>query len=225
MKKEMKRFDGYLFSKLDKIGSKSEGPVYILQKWDYKEIPIVKKAELWKKDTALHKFLGKKVNIEGVLREKEIHYEKIDSFLNPDEPAEKLLDIDLKLQLKDDGVLWINKMPSPKPVPPSIKNMQLTLLVRWPYRSIWSGTCPTSQLYDFFIESPKGNVIWQWSKCVIFGEKPTLVEIPGGASFEFPVTWNYFDNAIELIGTYKARGVFIASGQEVSEEFEIKFAY
>lgn len=224
MKKEMKKFDGYLFSKLDKIGSRSEGPVYILQQWDSKEISVVKKVELWKKDTVLHKYLGKKVTIEGVLREKKIHYEKIDGFLNPDEPIEKLLDIDLKLQLKDEGVLWINKMPSPEPVLSSIKNMQLTLLVRWPYRSIWHGTCPTSQLYDFFIENPKGSIIWQWSKCVIFGEKPTLVEIPGGASFEFSVTWNYFDNAIELTGIYKARGVFIASGQEVSEEFEIKFA-
>lgn len=222
----MKKFDGYLFSKLDKTGSKSEGPVYILQQWDYTEIPVVKKVELWKEDPKLHEFLGKKVTIEGVLREKEIHYEKIEGFLDPNEPGEKLLDIELKLQLKEDGVLWINKMPSPEPLPPPIRNMQITLLVRWPHRSIWRSTCPTSQLYDFFIEDPDSNVIWQWSKCMRFVFKQTAVSIPGDLNFtELPVTWNFFNNAIESIGTYTARAVFIASEQKVSKEFEVRFAH
>jgi hypothetical protein len=34
---KMERFDGYLFSKLHLIGSKSEGPTYFLQQFDYKE--------------------------------------------------------------------------------------------------------------------------------------------------------------------------------------------
>ncbi len=73
----MAKFDGYVFSKLYAIGSKSEGPAYFLQQWDYDEIKIVKKANLWEDDPALHQFLGKKATIEGSLDQDGIHYDKI----------------------------------------------------------------------------------------------------------------------------------------------------
>lgn len=65
MNEKQKRFDGYLFSKLSAIGSKSEGPSYWLQQWDYKELAIVKHAKAWQDDPALRKLLGTKVTIIG----------------------------------------------------------------------------------------------------------------------------------------------------------------
>lgn len=82
--REMEKFNGYLFAKLDRIGSKSEGPEYFLQQWDNqgkaRDTPIQKKAELWKIDPKLHKFLGQKVTILGTIKEKLIQYEEIKKY-------------------------------------------------------------------------------------------------------------------------------------------------
>lgn len=220
----MKRFHGYLFSKLHLIGSRSEGPTYILQLWDYSEIPVVKKVMLWNEDPMLHKFLGKKVTVEGTFRPEGIHYDKILDLQPPDKPEEEAekepaLEVDLRLGV---DVLWVNKMPSPEP--PVQQSMDLTLLVKWPYRSIWKGLCPTSQIYDFFIER-KDKIILQWSHGIVFLMVLTPVSIPGGDFIEFPVTWYFSPNEIESEGTYTARAIFIASGQETSKDFEIKFAH
>ena len=222
--KPVTKFDGYLFSKLDKIGSKSEGPIYFLQKWNYLEIIVVKKVPPWKEDPQIHKFLGKKVTIEGDLRQGRIHYKKILDLQPPTQVAAKVgekptLEICLKLEAE---VLWVDKEPSTEP---SLEqSMDLTLMVKWPYRSIWEGSCPTTQIYDFFIER-NGNIIWQWSKGKTFLQVQTPVSIPGGDSKEFPVTWSFLPSDIKEEGTYTARAVFIASKQETSKDFEIKFAH
>jgi len=217
----MARFDGYLFSKLHAIGTKSEGPIYILQHWNYSENPVIKKTMPWQEDPNLHKFLDQKVTIEGAFGQDGIRYEKISS-LSPmpemvKEAVELLkLEVDLKLEHE---VLWVNKQP-PQPKP---QIMNLTLLVRWPYRSIWHGLCPTSQIYDFFIEKD-GNVVWQWSKGRMFSMIVTPVNIPGGAPVEYSVGWSFSSEEIQVEGDYLARAIFIASGQEISRDFKIKFA-
>ena len=61
------KFDGFLFSKLQAIGTRSEGPAYFLQKFDEKEVPILKHTMMWQADPALQKYLGTKVTIEGEL--------------------------------------------------------------------------------------------------------------------------------------------------------------
>ena len=73
----MKVLDGFLFSKLANIGSRSEGPEYFLQEFDLKEIPIVKKAHLWEEDRVLQKHLATKVTIRGRLVDGHLHYEEI----------------------------------------------------------------------------------------------------------------------------------------------------
>ena len=73
----MKRFENYLFSKLENIGSKNEGPKYFLQLFDYKEIVVIKQVQLWQQDPKLHKFLNKKVTIGGELSPGGIIYERI----------------------------------------------------------------------------------------------------------------------------------------------------
>lgn len=109
----MANFDGYLFSKLHAIGTKSEGPIYILQHWDYSENQVIKKAWPWEEDPHLHRFLDQKVTIEGTFGQDGIRYEKISKFSRV---AEKVmvephkLEVELKL---DSEVLWVNKQPPP----------------------------------------------------------------------------------------------------------------
>ena len=85
----METFDGYLFSKLDNIWSKNEGPKYFLQQFDYKEIVVIKQVHPWEEDPNLHKFLDKKVTIEGELSYSGIVYEKIMDYVHRKEVAEE----------------------------------------------------------------------------------------------------------------------------------------
>jgi hypothetical protein len=229
--KMSKEFHGYLFAKLDNIGSESEGPEYFLQQWDDQgntnDIPIHKKVGLWEVDPELHQYLAWKVTIVGELKEEKIHYEEIKGDEPPPWPPNELeLDLTIEGQHYNEaeGALWIDKQPSHNGPPAPLRTLNITLHVEWPYRSIWHGQCPTSQLYDFFLEDPQGKVIWQWSKSMMFMQKITAVNIWGGPPVEFPVTWYYFGDAIEKMGTYAVRSQFIAADQEVSKQFEIKFA-
>jgi hypothetical protein len=212
---KMERFDGYLFSKLHLIGSKSEGPTYFLQQFDYREYKVIKHAQLWEEDPELHKFLARKVTIEGSMSYSGLVYEKIMDYKPMKVEEEKRLVVDLKLGA---DILWVNKMP-PRPQPS--QGMDLTLLVKWPYRSIWEGHCPSTQIYDFFIEH-EGKTIWTWSQGKAFAQVITPVYIPGNDFHEFSEVWKINPDDLESEGTYTARAIFIASGQEVSKDFEVK---
>ena len=80
----MKEISGFLFSKLGRIGSKSEGPDYFLQQFDRsaspiveKVIPIHKEAHLFEIDPVLQKFLATEVVISGRIVEGHLHYKEI----------------------------------------------------------------------------------------------------------------------------------------------------
>lgn len=213
---KMKRFDGYLFAKLALIGSKSEGPSYILQQWDYIELPVIKNVQLWEEDPVLHKFLAKKVTILGYMTEEGIKYKKINELQPVDAEVKKPK---LKLKLKVPELLWVNKMPGPGPIK---QYMPMTLKVKWPYRSIWKGTCPTSRIYDFMIEKD-GKTLWKWSDGKVFLQVLTPVRIPGGRPVEYTEIWEFLPKEIKKEGTYTAKALFIASNQTVEKKFEIKF--
>jgi hypothetical protein len=210
-------FNGYLFSKLQGIGTKCEGPVYCLQQWDYYEMVIFKKTLPWQEDPELHKFLDKKVTIEGSLQFNMISYEKIRDW----EPtkavaAERYLEVDLKLERE---IIYVH-MDFPPQVGLRI-NFGLALQVTNPYRHTWTGFCPTTQLYDFFIEKD-GKIIWQWSRDKIFAAIITPVQVYCGIPLEYPETWSFSPEDIKEWGTYSAKAVFIPSGQEVSKDFKIE---
>jgi hypothetical protein len=76
----MAKFDGFLFYMLGSIGTKSEGPDYHLQQFDYKVTRVIKKAELWKEDPILHKYVHQKVAIEGNLMGEDIEYNTITEY-------------------------------------------------------------------------------------------------------------------------------------------------
>ena len=216
----MEIFDGYLFSKLDCIGSRSEGPKYFLQYFDYKENVVIKQAHLWEEDPNLHRYLNKKVTIEGKLSYSGIIYDAVSEYKPRREAVgENMLEVELRTET---DILWVNKMPGGSQ---PAQCMGLTLLVRWPYRSIWRGLCPTTQLYDFWIEF-NGKTIWRWSDGKMFAQVITPVSIPGGSDFhEFPEVWKINPDDIVSEGIYTARALFVASRQEVTKDFEIRFAH
>ncbi|MCI5140618.1 MAG: hypothetical protein D3909_02595, partial [Candidatus Electrothrix sp. ATG1] len=130
---------------------------------------------------------------------------------------EHRLNLDLRPEAEE---ICLDKMP----ISPSPKPFEITLDVEWPYRSIWKGICPTSQIYDFFVEF-EGECIWQWSSGKTFLQALTPVAIPGGSPHSFTETWIIRPDLIQSEGVYTIRGLFIASGQEVKKKVEIKFAH
>ena len=66
----MKEYKGILRMKLERVGSRSEGPEYSLQlkepnDFNQSELSIGKKAKTWEEDPNLHKYIGKTVFIMG----------------------------------------------------------------------------------------------------------------------------------------------------------------
>lgn len=70
----MDTLKGFLFCKLDRIGTRSEGPEYFLQQDDYTEIKIIKKATPWEEDPDLHPMLATKITLDGTIEEGAIIY-------------------------------------------------------------------------------------------------------------------------------------------------------
>jgi len=114
-------------------------------------------------------------------------------------------------------VVQIDNRPG---VPHHPTPLVLSLGVEWPYRSIWHGVCPTSQIYDFWVQR-SGKTLWQWSNGHVFAQHVTPVSISGGAWHEFRETWNIDPASISESGRYTARARFIASGQEAVCDFDI----
>jgi len=211
-------FNGYLFSKLQAIGSRSEGPIYYLQQFDYKEFVVLKKVQPWQGDPKLSQFLNKKVTIQGQLGMSGIDYKTIVPYkakgANGKGPS---LIVDLKLGT---STLIVDQMP-PGPHPP--QSLALTLRVKWPYRSIWTGHLLTTQIYDFMIDH-KGKTIWRWSAGKVFGQIVHPISISGGSFHEFPEVWTFDPDSIMSGGRYTARGIFLATGQEATADFKIEIA-
>lgn len=58
-------FNGFLYSKLQNVGTRSEGPGYFLQTFDGRDLAIKKHGMLWQHDRTLDVHLGTKVTIHG----------------------------------------------------------------------------------------------------------------------------------------------------------------
>ncbi len=70
--------DGFLYSKLAAIGSKSETPRYFLQLPDHgKEVAIESHAKPYHDDPTLHKHLGTKVTMVGEMKGEVLSYNAI----------------------------------------------------------------------------------------------------------------------------------------------------
>lgn len=73
-------YNGYLFCKLENIGTKSEGPSYFLQRWDGSEVHILKNGILWQRDARLDEHLNTKVTISGTMEDGHLRYTGIEPF-------------------------------------------------------------------------------------------------------------------------------------------------
>lgn len=74
---EIETYTGHLFSRTERIGTRSEGPEYYLRLENGREIHVIKKAELWEKDPELQKMIDRKVWISGNLMDGELIYKEI----------------------------------------------------------------------------------------------------------------------------------------------------
>jgi len=75
--KKNTKYEGFIFTKLGSIGTRSEGPEYYIQLYNYKEIHIIKNGITFQSDKVLDKFVGKKAIIEGEMFEGQLRYTKI----------------------------------------------------------------------------------------------------------------------------------------------------
>jgi hypothetical protein len=73
-------YGGYLFCKLENMGTRSEGPSYYLQRWDNSEVHIIKNGILWQSDPELDKHLNTKVTVTGTMEDGQLRYTKIVPF-------------------------------------------------------------------------------------------------------------------------------------------------
>jgi hypothetical protein len=214
----MGRFTGFLFSKLQLIYTRSEGAAYFLQLFDYTEIPINKNAMPWQEDEQLQALLGKKITIEGTMEAGRIYYEFVeeyDPFLAVNEDNEEDMEKMLELSLLTESDTLIVDGLAEQPF------FNMTLQVNFPYRSIWKGVSPSSQLYEFIVQK-EDDEIWRWSDGKVFTTALTPVSIPGGSPHSFKETWQIDPGLITEEGCYTIRAIFIASGQEVEKEINVE---
>ena len=68
---------GYLVSRTERIGTKSEGPEYYLRLEDGREIHVIKNADLWKEDPRLQEKVGVEVWVLGTLVDGEMIYKEV----------------------------------------------------------------------------------------------------------------------------------------------------
>ena len=201
----MSKWNGFLFSKQYLLGSKSEGPVYYLQEINYNETGITKKANLWQEDKLLQLFLGKKVTIEGVIKDGKIQYSTVKAYDPISEIVEKkLLEI---------------KISSKKVIKKDCTMVEITFSVRWPYRSIWYGECPNGKQYEFLlVDGEKQIAVWSHGR--IFDDNEMEIKIPGGKATIYNEVI-VLDSDIELSNHMEVIGIFIASGQYVECKIEM----
>jgi hypothetical protein len=229
----MAEFHGYLMARLAQIGSRSEGPEYALQLWDYVEVPIVKKVSPWQEEPELHKRLGTKVTVIGEYRDGQIIYKRVKEYVGGNGFSKGELQLALEVSTTPDGLLGVRRTKPTKAGFYDFIEVTMVLLVRWPYRSIWTGKCPTTKTYDFAIYRGKGKSrkeVWRWSKGMFFAPVVTPVSIPGGDFIEFAeVTLKH---SLKVAGKrptvdlkedrYTIEGEFVASGQKVERVFGVR---
>lgn len=110
----MESIEGFLFMRLERVGTRSEGPEYFLQRFDENpDLHIRKNVAPWQDEPALRKYLAMKVTITGVVQNSEMAYSSIVA-LKPAGPPPT----DRSARLSDPVVeagpnwhAWLNTMP------------------------------------------------------------------------------------------------------------------
>lgn len=215
-------YDGYLMTKLHAIGTRSEGPQYFLQRWDYREERIVKKSAKDEEDPELHCLVGCKVRLRGRRFIDGIHYYEVEALSNLDDD-ELLGENELSLSLDfDSEILYVNANIIENPESRIIQFFDMTLTVEWFGESVWRRTCPTAQIYDFSIWHDDYE-IWRWSEGRYIPDSPTTITIPRDEPACYRETWYFLPSHVVEEGSYRARATFLPSGESCEGDFEIRF--
>lgn len=210
-------FEGYLFSKLHLIGSKSEGVSYFLQLSDYEEVYVNKNAALWQPDEVLHPYLNQKVSIQGDVLQGALEYEEIGPLGNLGIRTDRQEGMEVELAAEP-VIIHLSKVSDAPAIP-----LIMTLTATWSKRSVWHGFCPTSQIYDFWAEF-NGKEIWRWSADRVFMPVLTQVVMTGQVPYHYSESWLISPEAISEPGTLMLNGIYIPTGQEDSLGIQIKVA-
>ncbi|MCD4733210.1 hypothetical protein K8R78_03105 [bacterium] len=133
-------------------------------------------------------------------------------------PAEEKVELKLSvdLGLKED-TLEIGKEEEVK--------LELTIVAETEAK-VWEGECPSSLIYDFTItsaESREDGDTWRWSRDSgrMFATVVTPVVVEGSAKYTEVV--NLSSKLFEKEGKYLLTATFVASGQSITQSFEVKF--
>lgn len=95
-------------------------------------------------------------------------------------------------------------------IQPTMDLLALRLLVQWPHRSIWKGTCRDSRTFDFEVKTASGTV-WRWSDGQTFAQEVTDVRIEGGEWIVFAdARWEITERNADL----QVTATFVATGAQ-----------
>lgn len=81
-------------------------------------------------------------------------------------------------------------------------------------------TFPSSQRYDFIVETPSGEEVWRWSEGMGFLQALSQDTLPPGESWDMEAVWD----PGERMGEYVATGVLTAREHELRQRtsFELR---
>ena len=144
-------------------------------------MPVEKKTNPWQEDPALHRFIARKVKIQGEIVSGSIHY---DSIMDLGAAGELMTGLHLHLANNTLPVMKVLIVDTTLTEP---KKLKMTLSLYWPYVGSWTGIAPSTQMYDFELFAPSGKSIWKWSKGMLFRKQKTNVSLPGLVHHEFSV--------------------------------------
>jgi len=99
--------------------------------------------------------------------------------------------------------------------------LELTIVVETEAK-VWEGECPSSLIYDFSLTCAEcDKEVWRWSRDKMFAMVITPVIIEGSA--KYTEVANLSPKLFEKEGKYLLTATFVASGQSITQSFEVKF--
>jgi hypothetical protein len=216
----MKEFEGYLFSRLHLIGSKSEGPVYYLQTPSYSEVKINKQAQSWAKDKILHDVLDSWVKVTGELEE---------------DVSITYANVEQRIGVLRDSIVEPVKVEVLCLVNPIVVNKQ-PIIGESPSQSVIVQVIVTNTLdialedyhssplpIQVSLKDPKGQIVAHFPDKVIW--LMTRIPLPAKTPVTYTGLLPINPNKFAIEGEYSLSGKYLPRGLEESIPVEVKFVW
>lgn len=216
----MKDLEGYLFSKLHLIGSKSEGPVYYLQTPGYSEVKINKQALPWDKDKVLHDVLGSWVKITG-----ECGSDGTISYSNVEQRIGVLRDaivepVTIEILCLGNPIV-VNKQPmiGERPRQSFMAQVIVTNTLDIVLEDYHSSPLPI----QVSLKDPEGRSVVHFPEQVIW--LVSSIKLPPQTPVSYTVLVPIIPDKFTIEGEYSLTGLYLPRELEVSIPVEVKFVY